>query len=111
MRTKHAPQGAATAGGAPRLDVAGCAGAVAYEHTDIAPDLTVAAWRAQHRRARRRPRVAARPRESRALTARPKPAPRRTRHRTGVLVSPAHTPPTRPVALARERTGRARPRR
>jgi hypothetical protein len=54
MRSEHALQGAPTAGGAPRLDAAGYAGAFAYEHTDIPPDLTIAAWRAQHRHARRR---------------------------------------------------------
>ena len=53
MRTEHAQQWATTAGAAPRLDVAGCAGAFAYEHTDIPPDLTIGAWRGQHRRSRR----------------------------------------------------------
>ena len=54
MRTEQTQPGATTADEPPRLDVAGCASAFAYEHTDIPPDLTVAAWRAQHRRARRR---------------------------------------------------------
>ena len=54
MRTEQAQPWAATADEPPRLDVAGWASAFAYEQTDIPPDLTVAAWRAQHRRARRR---------------------------------------------------------
>ena len=54
MRTEHTQPWAATADEPPRLDVAGCASAFAYEQTDIPPDMTVGAWRAQHRRARRR---------------------------------------------------------
>jgi hypothetical protein len=54
MGTEHPLHGATPTSGPPRVDISRCAGAFAYEHTDIPPDMTIGAWRAKrHRLARR----------------------------------------------------------
>jgi hypothetical protein len=54
MVTEHSGHAGTTTSGTPRIDISQCAGAFAYEHSDIPPDMTISAWRAKrHRLARR----------------------------------------------------------
>jgi hypothetical protein len=93
MRSEHAPQAADATSGPLRVEISGCAGAFAYEHTDIPPDMTIGAWRAQRGHARRHrswlPAIVNRDRSRHSAGGRHG---RRHRRRAAVLPVPNPTP-------------------